>query len=195
MSREVPVRFREGLGVQFPRATRLVICCRGNAQAAMQAMRNMMQRIKLTVNETKTHTCRVPDESFDFLGYTFGLGYAPRTGQAYIGARPSQKKVTRLCQAISALTDARTSLMDTDEMVDRLNRMISGWANYFSHGSIHRAYRVVNYHAYDRLRHWLCRKHKVPGRGNTRFPMPYVHGTLGLIELRAARRRLPRANA
>jgi hypothetical protein len=42
-----------------------VICCRGNADEAMHAMRNMMQRIKLTVNETKTHTCRLPEESYD----------------------------------------------------------------------------------------------------------------------------------
>ena len=64
-----------------------VICCRGNADQAMHVMREMMKRLKLTVNETKTHVCRVPDESFDFLGYTFGRRYAPRTGQPYIGAR------------------------------------------------------------------------------------------------------------
>jgi group II intron reverse transcriptase/maturase len=172
-----------------------VICCRGNAQEAMQAMRNMMQRIKLTVNEAKTHTCRVPDESFDFLGYTFGQGYAPRTGQPYIGARPSQKKIVRLCQAISDQTNARRGLMEPEEMVGHLNRMITGWANYFSYGSIHRAYRVVNYHARQRLRQWLCRKHKVPGRGTARFPLEYAYHNLGLVELQAARCRLPRANA
>ena len=47
-------------------------------------MRHMMQRLKLTVNETKTHVCRLPAESFDFLGYTFGRMYSPRTGGAYI---------------------------------------------------------------------------------------------------------------
>jgi len=34
MSREVHVRFREGLGVRFPRATRLVILCKSSAEAA-----------------------------------------------------------------------------------------------------------------------------------------------------------------
>jgi retron-type reverse transcriptase len=32
-----------------------VICCRGTAAQAATAMRNMMQQLKLTVNETKTH--------------------------------------------------------------------------------------------------------------------------------------------
>ncbi len=36
----------------------------------MEAMRSIMHRLKLTVNEEKTHVCRLPDESFDFLGYT-----------------------------------------------------------------------------------------------------------------------------
>ncbi len=45
-------------------------------------MRAMMQKLKLTVNETKTHVCRLPDESFDFLGYTIGRCYSRRTGRA-----------------------------------------------------------------------------------------------------------------
>ena len=49
-----------------------VICCRGSGQEAAQAMRAMMQKLKLTVNEAKTRQCRVPDDSFDFLGYTLG---------------------------------------------------------------------------------------------------------------------------
>jgi group II intron reverse transcriptase/maturase len=172
-----------------------VICCRGNADQAMQAMRNMMTRLKLTVNETKTHVCRVPEESFDFLGYTFGRGYAPRTGQPYIGARPSKKSIARLRRAISEQTSARWGLLEPDEIVGRLNLMLTGWANYFSYGSISRAYRVVDYHARERLRQWLCRKHKMPGRGTARFPLQYGYQNLGLVELRGRRRSFPRANA
>ena len=79
MSREAPVRFREGLGVKFPRATRLVICCRGTACEAMTVMRGIMSKLRLTVNETKTRLCRVPEETFDFLGYTIGRCWSPVT--------------------------------------------------------------------------------------------------------------------
>src|SRR5512135_2239991 len=96
MSREAPVRFREGPGVKFPRATRLVICCRDTADEAMAAMRGMMAKLKLTVNETKTRVCRVPEETFDFLCYTIGRCYSPQTGRAYIGTRPSAKKIACL---------------------------------------------------------------------------------------------------
>jgi RNA-directed DNA polymerase len=35
-------------------------------------MRDMMRKLKLTVNETKTRVCTLPEEKFEFLGYTFG---------------------------------------------------------------------------------------------------------------------------
>ena len=48
-----------------------VICCRGTGQSAMETMRGMMDRLKLTVNEEKTRRCGIPQQQFDFLGYTF----------------------------------------------------------------------------------------------------------------------------
>ena len=48
-----------------------VICCRGTAEEAMNVMRTMMSKLKLTVNEQKTRFCRLPEETFDFLGYTW----------------------------------------------------------------------------------------------------------------------------
>ena len=87
-----------------------VICCRGTADEAMNVMRTMMSKLKLTVNEQKTRLCRLPEETFDFLGYTLGRNYDCRTGESYLGPRPSQKKVDRLCGAITELTMATESL-------------------------------------------------------------------------------------
>ena len=64
-----------------------VICCRGTAERAGAAMRDMMKRLRLTVNEDKTHICRLPEDAFDFLGYIIGRCYSPRTGRAYMGTR------------------------------------------------------------------------------------------------------------
>src|SRR5271166_2643649 len=85
MRREFHVRFCEGGGVRAPSATRLVILCRrGKAEAALQRLREIMGKLKLTVNEEKTRICRVPEGEFDFLGYTFGRMFSARTGQARI---------------------------------------------------------------------------------------------------------------
>src|SRR5262249_23983343 len=77
-----------------------VICCRGTAAEAMRALRALMQRLELTVHDPKTRLGRVPDESFDFLGYTIGRCYSPKTGRAFLGTRPSRKQVNRLCREI-----------------------------------------------------------------------------------------------
>jgi group II intron reverse transcriptase/maturase len=172
-----------------------VICCRGTAQEAMTAMRAMMQKLKLTVNETKTHVCRVPDESFDFLGYTIGRCYSTKTGKAYIGTRPSQKKIQRICRQISEMTSRRWTLLDAADRVARLNRMLAGWANYFCLGPVSKAYRVVDTHARHRLRQWLCAKHKVKGQGTSRFPDEYLDRTLGLVKLQSRTRNFPWATA
>ncbi len=161
-----------------------VICCPGNAEEAVAVMRIMMERLKLTVNEEKTAICRVPDERFDFLGYTFGRYYSYRTGRPYIGVCPSKGKSRRLCRDISRLTGREWLWLDEKTQVDRLNRMMVGWANYFCLGRVRQAYRNVNYHAENRLRQWLCRKHKVRGqRGTSRFSNQYLHEQLGLINI------------
>jgi RNA-directed DNA polymerase len=161
-----------------------VICCRATADEAMRRMRAMMSKLKLTVNETKTRTCQVPDETFDFLGYTFGRCHHRRTGQAYVGASPSKKKIQRLCREISEVTSRRWLLLPVEDVVSHLNRKLRGWGNYFSHGTVGRAYQVVNYHAENRLRQWLCAKHGEPGPGYTRYPGHHLYQDLGLVKLR-----------
>src|SRR4051812_13265202 len=73
----------------------------------MTAMRTMMSKLRLTVNETKTRLCHVPEEMFDFLGYTIGRCSSPRRGRPFIGARPSAKKIAGLRDEIRELTDRR----------------------------------------------------------------------------------------
>jgi hypothetical protein len=55
---------------------------KGKAEQALQKLREIMGKLKLTVNEEKTRICKVPQETFDFLGYTFGRLYSPKTGKA-----------------------------------------------------------------------------------------------------------------
>ena len=168
-----------------------VICCRGAADKAQAVMTGMMSKLKLAVNEAKTHVCQLPQETFDFLGYTFGRCYSPKTGRSYIGTKPAKKRVARLRDAIGELTDRRGTGKDTGEVVMQLNRMMTGWANYFCLGPVSRAYRAIDEHARNRLRQWLRKKHKVPGRGTARFPDKYLHQSLGLIHLGPLTARFP----
>jgi hypothetical protein len=103
-----------------------VICCRGRAEDALATMRVMMSKLKLTVNETKTRVCKLPEEKFDFLGYTFGRCYSTKTGRAYLGTVPSKKRVRRICAAISNETGRNKLLLDVEEVVGKLNQRVRG---------------------------------------------------------------------
>jgi group II intron reverse transcriptase/maturase len=172
-----------------------VICCKGRADEAMEAMRKMMEALKLTVNDDKTHLCRVPQERFDFLGYTFGRCDSRKTGRPYMGVRPSKKSIKRLVESVTEETDRRRTFQDAGHVVAKLNRKLTGWANYFCLGPVSPAYRAINSHATQRLRRWLCKKHKVQGKGTKRYPNQYLYEQLGLINLPARPRDLPWAKA
>ena len=172
-----------------------VICCRGTAEVAERVMHRMMGQLKLAVNADKTRVCRLPEETFDFLGYTIGRCYSPQTGRAYVGTRPSKKKVQALVARISEMTSRRTLLVDTQAMVGQLNRLLVGWANYFCLGPVGKAYRAVDAHVTSRLRRWLCEKHKVSSGGYSRYSDRQLGQKLGLVRLPLLPRRYPCANA
>jgi group II intron reverse transcriptase/maturase len=162
-----------------------VICCKGNAEEAMTEMRQLMARLKLTVNEAKTHIRRLPEERFDFLGYSFGRYYSPKTGRAYLCPQPAKKSLQRIIGEIRVATERRVLWLEADELVKGINRKLIGWANYFSLGPVSKAYRAIDYYTAPRLRRWLCNKHKIANTGAARFPYEYLYHTLGLVQLQS----------
>ena len=166
-----------------------VILCRRRAEDAMMAMRDMMQRLKLTVNETKTHVCRLPAESFDFLGYTFGRMFSPRTGGAYLGARPSRKKVLGVCRKLTELTDRIPPFARPEAMVYQVNQVLRGWANYFCYGTYTSAFYLVHRHAARRVRRWLRKKLGFKGHGYREYPNERLEQELRLLNLTRFKRR------
>ena len=161
-----------------------MICCKpGKADEVMAVMRRMREKLRLRVNERKTRTASLPDETFDFLGYTFGRCYSIRTGRPYLGPKPRKSKVQQICQVASVLTDRRWYWKDVSQIVASLNARLGGWANYFGLGPVQKAYRTVDKHVRKRMRQWLCGKHRVAGDGYTRYPDEYLHEKVGLIQL------------
>jgi RNA-directed DNA polymerase len=161
----------------------LVICCRGKAEEALAAMRVIMTKLKLTVNETKTRVSKLPEEKFDFLGYTFGRCYSPKTGRAYLGTVPAKKRVIRICQAISNETGHNRTQLDHKTVVTKLNQMMNGWANYFCLGPVSKAYQAVDQHTCKRLRQWLRGKHKEARLTIRKYSDATLHERFGLVRL------------
>src|SRR5213076_188110 len=82
----------------------VILCKKGKAEEALQQLREIMSKLKLTVNEEKTRICKVPEGYFALLGYTSGRMYSARTGQARLGYRPSNKSIKRVVETVDELT-------------------------------------------------------------------------------------------
>jgi len=163
-----------------------VILSRGYAEQAREWTERVMRRIGLTLNEQKTSTRDARSEEFDFLGYTFGTRYSVWNGQLYMAARPSKRSIRRLTAGIYDLLQPREKGTWV-EVRERLNVKLRGWQTYFGHGTISRAYQIVNRYVEKRVRNFLRQRHRHSTQGTRRFPSEYIFGKLGVLRL--ARRR------
>jgi RNA-directed DNA polymerase len=160
-----------------------VILSRGHAKKALEWTRRVMTAIGLTLNETKTCIREAQTESFNFLGYTFGPERYRKDGHWYQAAQPSEKAIKRLKEKVNAELHPGNHL-PWDEAVGHLNAILRGWAAYFSYGTRLMAYRAIDAHVLNRVRHFLRRRHKVSSRGTRRFSDRVVFGPLGVQRLR-----------
>jgi RNA-directed DNA polymerase len=172
-----------------------VICCRpGNGPVALKAMKQIMGKLGLTVNERKTRLVRVPEENFDFLGYTIG-GFYGKGGQRYIGTRPSKKALQKLMRAIHDETTGQWHASEPEVRTAVINQKLRGWAGYFDQGPVLREYRFIQSYTERRLRRWLMRRRQKRGTGYRQYPDEYLYETLGLIKLASSRADLSNAKA
>jgi RNA-directed DNA polymerase len=122
----------------------------------------------LTINRTKTRVVALEptgEGQMTFLGYTFR--YEPdqfgREGR-YLAAFPSDRAVTRCRAAVRRLVNTRRGWVPLPVLIEQVNRMLRGWAQYFRFGYPRRAYRAVNGYVVARLTKHAKRRSQRPCR-------------------------------
>jgi len=160
-----------------------VILSRGYAAEAREWTGKVMSRIGLTLNEAKTSVKDARQETFNFLGYTFGPQRHWKDGRWYTAARPADKAIGKLKRAVYDLLQP-SQVSPWEEVRDQLNQKLRGWKAYFSYGTLHKAYREIDAYVYDRVRYFLRRRHQASGsRGTRQFSSQVVNGKLGVVRL------------
>jgi RNA-directed DNA polymerase len=115
----------------------------------------------LQINREKTRVVdlRQPDTHLDFLGYTFRLG-KDEWGRRlrYWRLEPSGKALAREREALRALIHPAQCCTPLPELMDRVNRHLRGWGNYFRLGYPRKAFRHINHFVQERLGKHLRRR-------------------------------------
>ena len=104
------------------------------------------------------------------------------SGRRYLGASPSKQSISRLKPKVRNILRPG-NVGSWPEVRDRLNRVLMGWSHYYSYGTRASAYRAIDHDVYERVLHFLRRRHKVRSRGTTHFPDAVVFGKLGVVRL------------
>ncbi len=184
------------LGQIVSYADDFVILCRSPKQAreSLTLVSRWLRRLGLTIHPEKTRLCRVWSEPFDFLGYTFRSVERIHIGGKILIAVPTKKARRRIKEKINTLLH-RGPTTPWPQLRERLNRLLAGWAEYFSFGWTGDADGAVWWHTYQRVRRFLCKRHKLPRRGSKRFSAGEVYGSAGVLDIFLYRKRGRSAHA
>jgi RNA-directed DNA polymerase len=121
----------------------------------------------LEINREKTRVVNLKDEgaNLDFLGFTFRYQDSLQGGPGrYLNVRASTKALKKEREKLHEMTDHRQCFQPIPELIEKLNRHLKGWKNYFEFGYPRMAFREVNTYLRERLTQHLRRRSQRPFR-------------------------------
>jgi RNA-directed DNA polymerase len=145
MNREIHVRFREGVGVRFLRATRLVIHCRSLAEVEKLKgeIEERLAECKLVVSQEKTRIVyckdtnrrgRYENTEYDFLGYTFRPRLVRnKNGKLFVSFTPaiSRKAEKAIRDEMRSWRVHQRTEKDLNYLSRVFNPKLRGWIQYY----------------------------------------------------------------
>jgi RNA-directed DNA polymerase len=116
--------------------------------------------LQLNRGKTRVLDLRQPGQGLDFLGYTlrYDRDQYGRGTRRYLNLQPSRKAMARERAALRQLIHPQQSHTPLPELIERLNRHLRGWANYFGLGYPRKTFRQLNHFVRCRLGKHLHRR-------------------------------------
>ena len=162
-----------------------VVLCAGKVDAPMNTVRQVLERLGLALNETKTRIVDARQESFNFLGFAIRVNKSWMTGKSFTHICPAPKSFVKIKDRITQLTARERTPIPLEDIVGSMNGTLRGWANYFHYRNSSKVLDKVRNHAEQRLRTHLMKRHKVKDRGAgiSRFPSQQLYTKYGLYKV------------
>ena len=161
------------LGTLFRYADDFVVVCRSKtaAERALELIRQIMEKLKLTLHPAKTRLVDLGREGFEFLGFHFHKRTDRRTGKILPYFWPGQKAMKTVRSKIRQLTGYSRKRVPMAKIVNDLNLVIRGWRNYFSVGNSTKQLKALDHYVWLRIRRsFLARQGNRGDSLRARFP-------------------------
>ncbi len=160
-----------------------VILMRGGVTETRREVEQIVGRMELKLNEEKSRVVDARKGSFDFLGFTFGRKRSLRTGKGISLVEPSRKSQQHFRDEVRQLTGRGSHYLPQGEVVERVNRYVRGWVNYFHLHNSTRAFARQRFFLEQRMRKYLRKRRQNKGFGYREWPTARLYRELGLYAI------------
>jgi len=162
-------------------------------RAAERRLREEVAKLRVEINEDKSRMVDLAKGgSFTFLGFEYRR-ILSRNGVWWPNYAPKLKKRTALFAKLREVF-RRSVSQPVGKVIEEINPILRGWANYFRVGHSNRCFSMVKQWVEKKIRRHLMRSRQRSGMGWKRWSREWIYGTLGLFnDYRVGRGLLPKA--
>lgn len=182
-----------GLAAELVRyADDFVILMRGRVERTGEKVKQMLEGLALKLNESKTQVLDARQQSFEFLGFSFRRQRSSKSGKMIALVEPSRKSEQHFREEVRRLTARWTHGSPQHEVVERVNRYVQGWVNYFHLHNSTRVFIRQRFFLEQRMRKYLQKRRQRRGNGMMQWPASRLYKELRLcvIPVHSAYRRV-----
>jgi len=135
-----------------------------DVKKAMESVAGILQMLGLKLHPKKTRIVNLSwgKEGFDFLGHHLRKMPSYRfAGKCFLNRWPSQKSLKRLREKIRSVVNYRCNGVGSiSKLVDKVNPILRGWANYYRGGNASRQFAQAEMYVRRRLARFECKRRK-----------------------------------